>query len=1120
MSLTTAIIRTSPKYITIFHALFFVAALLPYEKAFTQVKASEETWSLPTYKVLDSEKAPIFFTKGKYQGASRYIYPNALNDRISDEKVNHDWKALILENKYIKLCVTPEIGGKLYYATDKTNGYNFIYKNNEVKPANIGMTGAWVSGGIEWCVFHHHRASTFLPMDYTLVENEDESKTIYIGETEPRHGMRWTISITVRPGKSYFEAEVSVYNQTPHTNSFLYWANVAAHANEDYQTIFPPSVDLATYHSKVDFTHWPISNEKYRGEDFTEGVDISWWKNVRKSNSFFAHDLQEDFMGGYDHGRSSGTVHIGDHNIVKGAKLWEWGAGARGQNTEGRLTETSGPYVEIMVGAYSDNQPDYTWIKPYETKRWKQYWYPVRDIEGFKNANLNCAVNLEKRENNTVFIGYHSTQELKNARVLLKNGENIVYQKDIEIAPGKAFTKTLELEGAFEATELYTELVNLDTEEVIISYKPKEKGAVDLPYVVEPPKPPTEIATIEEIYLTGKRIEQFYNPSYNALDYYEEILKRDSKDVRTNTTLGRHFLKNGDLPKAKECLSRAIDRLTHDYTRPFSGEALYLQGLTLKALGFYEGAIDTLYRATWDYAYHSSAYFELAQISCIKGDLDKALHEIDESLSTNMKNTRAVALKATILRKMNRLEAARSTLLHASSIDPLNFRIGNETYLIAKESGNSVEAKNALASLTKKMRNEGQNYLNLAIGYLKDGMLDEAGDVLERIISEDPIIRYYRGFIQHEKGKKEVAKNLFNDARQLSEDYCFPYRLETEKILKTALQYNDKDGKAYYYLGNIFYDKDPDLAIEYFHKAVTREPGLAMAYRNLGWGYYRHFKDYNKAISYYEKAVELNGKEAIFYAELDKLYELNNTPVDRRLALFDGKNEVVKSRDDAFVRQITVLTLAGQPEKSVEYLENKRFSYREGTSRVREMIIDARLKLGIKYFSEKDYTKALKEFLEARVPEEEAGSARFGNRNIQVNYFIGQAYESLNQAEEARNYYKLSVEESTSRNIGIMNFYQGMSYIELNEKEKAKKVFSSLIKEGEGRIAPVINDEEKFFSIFGEGDERKTVESMGYALRGLGYKGLGKVSLAKSDLKKAVELSVSNLWASVELNSM
>lgn len=284
--------KTLTKLILCFLVIISVSGRIP-----GQVTLTEQKWVLPTYNVEAPDKNPIFFRGEEYQGAWRVIYPYALNDIISTEKKDHSWKALILENDYIKLCIMPELGGKLWYATDKSNGYNFVYKNSVVKPSNIGMLGAWTSGGIEWCVLHHHRASTFLPVDYETQDNPDGSKTITIGETEPRHRMRWTIAITAFPGKTYFMAEVKILNPTPYTNSFLYWANVAAHTNKNYQVIFPPSVQVATYHAKNGFTRWPFSTEVYNGQDFTRGVDVSWWKNSASNNSFFAWDLKEDFMG-------------------------------------------------------------------------------------------------------------------------------------------------------------------------------------------------------------------------------------------------------------------------------------------------------------------------------------------------------------------------------------------------------------------------------------------------------------------------------------------------------------------------------------------------------------------------------------------------------------------------------------------------------------------------------------------------------------------------------------------------------------------------------------------------------------------------------------------------------
>ena len=358
-------------------------------------------------------------------------------------------------------------------------------------------------------------------------------------------------------------------------------------------------------------------------------------------------------MGGYDHGKQTGTIHIGDHNIVKGAKLWEWGSGPRGQTTEGRLTENAGPYVEIMVGAFSDNQPDYSWIKPYELKTVHQYWYPVKDIGGFRNANLNGAVNMEARDKNNLFLGYYSTQKIKRAKIILKHNDSVIFEKTGEISPENAFTETIKMKEAFKLTDLYTEMRNEETGELLVSYKPSEKEPVkELPALVDPPKSPEKIAAIEEVYLTGKRIEQFHNARIDPMDYYKEALKRDPGDIRSNTATGNIFLKRGDYINARKYFSMAIERLTRDYTRPEHCEVLYLQGLTLKELGLYNEAVDTLYRATWDNAFHTAAYFQLARISAIRNDFNKALHQINESLSTNSRNNSAIALKSSVLRKM------------------------------------------------------------------------------------------------------------------------------------------------------------------------------------------------------------------------------------------------------------------------------------------------------------------------------------------------------------------------------------------------------------------------------------------------------------------------------------
>ena len=1080
------------------------------------VTLTEKWISMPTYPVAPPDKNPVFFRNEAYQGASKYVYPLKLNDQYANEKVEQEWQTLVLENEYIELGVTPQIGGKLYYATDKTNNYHFIYKNEVVRPGNIGMAGAWVSGGIEWCVLHHHRASTFQQLDYAATENKDGSKTVWVAEHEPRHGMRWTVGVTIFPGKSYFRAETRIHNSSPFTHTFLNWANVAVHVNENYQTIFPPSAQVVMFHSKTDFTQWPVAVNQYRGEDLS-GTDISWWKNILTSNSFFVYDLQEDFMGGYDHGKNAGTIHFGDHNITKGAKLWEWGSGPSGQATEGRLTENSGPYAELMVGTFSDNQPDYTWIKPYEVKQWQQYWFPVRGIQGFKYANLNGAVNLEERNEKNkynVFLGYYSTAKVDDVTILLKNKDKTVFEKNTAISPDKPFAETIRLSGVYALTDLHTQLIDTKTGDVLIEYRPIARQPVEtVPEPWQGYPEPDKLATVEELYLTGKRVEQFYAPRNDPMDWYKAALEKDPGDIRTNTAIGNMYLKNGDYSAARKYLGKAIQRLTNDYTVPSTHEALYLQGLALRSSGLPAEAEDTLYRATWDYAFHSAAYFQLAELSCAKNDFRRALQQINESLWTNGRNNGAVTLKASIQRRMRDFDGAAATLDVIAGDDPLDFRIGNEYYLIAKESGDAQKAERLLSSLNRKMRDFDDNYLTLAVGYLNNGLLAEAENALGRFTGNNPLFDYYLGYIYVKYGNNAQALQYFQSAAAQSADYIFPYRTETVDVLKTALKYNPTDGKAFYYLGNILFEKQPEYAMENWENAVKLNPELSIAYRNLGWGYCHHGDDLPKAISCYEKAIALNNGEALYFTELSELYERNNVPIETRAKLFEGSGETVKNRDDSFIWFIENLILSGQADQAVEFLEGANFTYREGSSRSRNLIINANLALGKQFFDKKEYQKALDYFLKAQITKEEAGNERLGDRNVQVDYFIGAAYEALGNRSQANASFRKSVRES-EQNVNVMSYYQGLSHAKLGNNDQAKKIFESLISEADRQIERAASSE--VGAIFGRREAGNDRLSRLYAMRGLGYKGLGQLRQAKDDLDKAVELSQSNLWARME----
>ena len=516
-------------------ALAVMALGLPY-LGYGDASIYEEKLTLPTYQVGEPDPNPRFFEGRVYQGAQGRIYPYPISDVLTDNKVNQDYKAVYLENEYIKVCVLPEIGGRIFSALDKTNNYDFFYRQTVIKPTLIGMLGAWISGGVEWNFPHHHRANSFTPMDYTIDKNADGSQTLWLTEIERRHRMKFLLGLTITPGKSSLKSTVKIFNRTPMVNTFLFWANPAVQVDDTYQVFFPPETEYVAQHAKNQFSEWPISNSNYGGRDY-KNVDISYWKNLTHSVSFFCWNYTADYFAGYNHGKEAGVAYIGNHYIAPGKKFFAFGCGPEGQMWDKRLTDSDGPYLELMAGGYSDNQPDYSWIQPYETKVFNQYWFPIRNMEGMKYANLNGALNLDFNDKNQALVRINTTEKQENSKILVKENNNIFFEKTVSIAPDAPFTADIPLPEKVQKENVSVTVLSKDGKE-LMTYKVVKRPGEAKPKPVTPPGNPKDFKTNEELFLAGQRIDQFYNAQLDSSNYYNEALSRDPDDIRVKYATG------------------------------------------------------------------------------------------------------------------------------------------------------------------------------------------------------------------------------------------------------------------------------------------------------------------------------------------------------------------------------------------------------------------------------------------------------------------------------------------------------------------------------------------------------------------------------------------------------
>ena len=1090
------------------------------------VKMWEGVENLPTYRVNAPEQAPLFERDFAYQRAKRGVYPYAMNDNPTIEKVDSAHRAVYLENDYVKVCVLPDIGGRLFYATDKTNGYEIFYRQSVIKPANVGMLGAWISGGVEWNVFHHHRATSQYPIDYKLVDNGDGSKTIWVGEVENRHRMSWAVGMTLHPDKSYIEVTGRFFNNSIDRNSMLHWNNVATHANENYQIIFPENTEFGMFHHKLSHIHWPVPQSPYKGNPEFIGRNISWWKNLPSltGDSVFIHDLQDDFVGGYDHGVDAGTMLAGNHNINKGGKFWTWGPHAYGHAWDCvTLTDSDGPYVELMTAAYSDNQPDYCWINPQETKEFTAYWYGIRNLNNVNRGNEKATVNMDINPSGDIHVAANVTQIRRNAKVEVTHNGKVLYSKVATMAPDKPFADDFKVDASEvkEPTEVLMSLYSADGE-LLIDYHPyKHDLSKPHPEDLLPVNPdPKSIENTEELFYVGMRNLQFHQAHTDPMDYFNEVLRRDPGDVRTNTQVGIILRKAGDYAKAAEHLRKAISRQSANYTRVADGEAMYNLGLILKAEEKWEAAIDTLYRAAWDYEYASASYYQLAQISAKLGNNVRALEEVNMAINYNGMNVDAKNLKTTLLRKAGKKAEAVALAKEVVKFDPLNYYATNELVLMG--------AKPA-AELKKLMRGVPESYLELAMYYYNNGFCKEMKDVLtaSEAAKPYPTVEYWLGYLADANGDKDAARAWFKNAEDRSIAYVFPFRLETIKALDKALEYLPKSFNTWYYLGNLYYHKQPLKALACWEKAVEAKPDFAMALRNLGW-YWRFknenknkdFADYAKAIDYYMQAIDADTDgNALFLAECDEIMELVKAPLADRYNLFNGRESLYEKRYDSETKAIKQRILAGEYAPVLEKLQTRFYSRREHIEDLHDIYVDVCLLSGFEAWEKGDNDAALKFMLLSNEYPENHGYAHleYYARDAQVYYNIGLAYEKTGDMDNAMKYYTMASEVEVRPADGIYNLEKGLAMKKLDPKASVRAMYKDIVKVGKASLTTYV---QRFWESFDRGPYEQDINAAAYYMQGVGYKALGRNFKARRAFRKALKERNDHLWANYCLDNL
>lgn len=989
----TGVWRSSAQFLAVV-AAGMVFTELTVAAAPVQARRSQIT--LPTCPWAAS-KHPYFRGTDKVN-----IYPYPMLDFLSRDKTNRTYRTVVLENEYLRITFLPELGGKIHEVTDKTTGQPMFYVNHVIKPGLIGQCGAWTSGGVEWNTGPQgHTVSAMQPVACEILPPEkDGSRSVAIGETERIYGTKWTVVVTLRPGRSFIEERIRIYNPTEYVRPYYFWNCTAVLNTPGFRFIYP--MTLGTDHGSEKFFNWPIH----------EGKDLSRGTNYQDASSIFAWHCDQDFFGSYDDGVDRGVVSYANHHQVPGKKAWTWGQGGFGKMHQMDLTDSDGPYNEVQTGPLL-TQGEVGRLDPCEAVEWKEWWYPVHGIGGFTFANKDVAVNGSIK-NGRAQLRIISTGIWRAARVGLMRGEELFAQGTCDLDPAKV----AEFDAAIQDSDKpFTIEVQSKAHERIARWQ----MPLALP-LRKPPEKKSPPQTASEFVQVGWR-DLLFARIREAEKQFQQALERDTNSSEAHVGLAYASL-DGDPAKAAVEARRAVE------ADPGNGAAHYVLAVVEYRRWQDQTALEEAWKATLQPATAIPARALVAKLLIRERRFNEVISVLAEAGPWQddpiCRNRLAVAL----------LERGAQT--QADSLVRENLRV---------DPLDSFAKSIAWLDLSEKERRKQKDCFGEDIHTFLDvlGQYSQIGrrEIIDRLLtdvylpgttlSRDALADYW--FLENcalqKTGWAALSNAFAGSARSLPrsalDQSAWPHRYESLNVLQNAVRLNQADGRANLLLGNLLFQMG-DAAAARLHwsraAAVGTEP--VIAYRALGMAAKTLDGDLKSAREWLEKANQADNKDAIVARDLaNVLFALADKADDeagKRLLLAEARDRLKTAFDAGKGRSDFVALLARAQNRLGEYAETARIldlvrvTVWEGSHEVHDLYEDAHVALGDEHLKAGRAAEALADFDRALEYPANLATGRLENaREARINYRRGNALLALGQKQAALEAWRKAADERGSK---------------------------------------------------------------------------------------------------------
>lgn len=967
-----------------------------------QAVATEEQRTLLTYPFSDPNPIPILTSNPK-------IYPYFKYEGYAHEGKPQDWKVVKLENDYVEVYVLPEVGGKVWGAVEKSTGEEFIYRNEVMKFRNISMRGPWTSGGIEFNfgIIGHH-PSTATPVDYVVEEHEDGSVSCTVGAIDLPSRTQWRVQVYLPKDKAQFETRVTWYNPTPLHQAYYNWMTGAAFATPDLEFYTPGNQYLQ--HSGQAMP-WPYDE---RGRNLSRYRE----NNFGPSKSYHVVGEYNDFFGGYFREAGYGFGHWAPYEEIPGQKLWLWTLSRSGGIWEDLLTDTDGQYIEFQAGRlfvqYSpgehENPITQATFEPYTTDRWREVWFPVKQIGGLSDVSETAVLHVEENGND-LQIGVNALEKVAGTLEVI-SGDDLLFSQKIDLSPMGVFSQKVNLRGAKQYE------VRIKEMDLCYSNAPSEK-IIQRPF--DAGRLPEAVHSAQKIYQQGMEDMKFrvYD---GAMEKFRQCLDIDPYHSGAMCAMASLYFDRGEYVQGLEYANRALRLDTYD------PHANYVAAILYRGKGDLLNAKESLGWAARSMTYRSAAFAQMAEIFLAEKDYHQAAFYARKALDFNRYNVNALQVLAAQARKTGDETLAGQTLSILREIDPLSHFVYLESYLLGEEAEDR-------ARFVQSHRSElpYQTYLELAVSYVNLGLEEEALTVL-KMAPRHPVVDLWQAYLQ-----KDTASRPFNELKQASPELVFPYRRETLDAVAWAAGQDDH-WKFKYYLALNLWGKGRLEEAAHWMEACGDMPDYAYFY--LGRADLLQKLKHVDPLADLQRAFALASTDwRIWHALTD--YYFNHARYPQAV---ENAQKAYRQFPDSYVMGMDLARAQvynGQYEEAAQLLDKIEVLPFEGASEGHQLFAWAHTGRALNLMEKKQFKAAVQALEKAKEWPERLGVGKpYDPEERLQNYLLAACYEKTGEAQKAQKLRQNIVEQTRDEMTGRSRLH--LLGLRLAEKEKGYRMAEQL----------------------------------------------------------------------------